>query len=215
MRSWPPRSARPACWRSGSGSPVTSTTPSARGSRAWCCCWRPPRSPSSGRPVDRHIAQALRSARDNLAESRQVVWALRPRPLTERSLPEALEELAGRLAEETGLRADTTVTGTERPLGAEAETTLLRIAQEALANVRKHATAAQVTVTLSFLDDVVLLDVADDGAGFDTGAAAGVGGLGLRAMRERITRLGGGLTVESTPGEGTTIAAELPTRVSR
>jgi signal transduction histidine kinase len=170
---------------------------------------------ASGRPVDRHIAQALRSARDNLAESRQVVWALRPRPLTERSLPEALEELAGRLAEETGLRADTTVTGTERPLGAEAETTLLRIAQEALANVRKHATAAQVTVTLSFLDDVVLLDVADDGAGFDTGAAAGVGGLGLRAMRERITRLGGGLTVESTPGEGTTIAAELPTRVSR
>jgi signal transduction histidine kinase len=166
---------------------------------------------ATGRPVDHHITQALRSARDNLAESRRVVWALRPRPLAERSLPEALEELTGRLAEETGLRADTTVTGAERPLGGEAETALLRIAQEALANVRKHAAATHVTVTLSYLDDVVLLDVADDGAGFDTQAASAVGGLGLRAMRERITRLSGGLTVESMPGEGTTIAAELPT----
>jgi signal transduction histidine kinase len=58
---------------------------------------------ATGQPADRHIAQALRSARDNLAESRRVVWALRPRPLAERSLPEALRELTGRLAEETDL----------------------------------------------------------------------------------------------------------------
>jgi signal transduction histidine kinase len=169
---------------------------------------------ASGRPVDRHIAQALRSARDNLAESRRVVWALRPRPLAEQSLPEALEELAGRLAEETGLRAQATVTGAQRPLGAELEAALLRVAQEALANVRKHAAAEQVTVTLSYLDDVVVLDVADDGVGFDAAGtqAAAAGRLGLRAMRERAEQLGGHLTIESAPGEGTTIAVELPTR---
>ena len=103
-------------------------------------------------------------------------------------------------------------TGTERPLGAEVEAALLRVAQEALANVRKHAAASQVTLTLSYLDDLVMLDVADDGVGFDpaTTRAAG-GGLGLRAMQERATQLGGHLTIESAPGEGTTIAVELPT----
>jgi len=171
---------------------------------------------ATGRPVDHHIAQALRSARDNLAESRRVVWALRPRPLAERSLPQALEELTGRLAEETGLHALTPVTGPERSLDTEAEAALLRIAQEALANVRKHAAASQVTLTLSYLDDVVVLDVADDGVGFDPAATeAAAIGLGLRAMRERVTQLGGHLSIESAPGEGTTVAAELPTGTGR
>jgi signal transduction histidine kinase len=167
---------------------------------------------ATGQPVDRHVAQALRSARDNLAESRRVVWALRPRPLAERSLPEALEELTGRLAEETGLRAETTITGTERPLDAEVEAALLRVAQEALANVRKHAAASHVTLTLSYLDDVAMLDVADDGAGFDPATTlATAAGLGLRAMQERASQLGGHLTIESAPGDGTTIAVKLPT----
>ena len=164
-----------------------------------------------GRPVERHIAQALRSARDNLAESRRVVWALRPRPLAEQPLPQALGELASRLAEETGLRAETVVTGTARPLGAQVEEALLRIGQEALANVRKHAAASRVTVTLSYLDDVVTLDVQDDGVGFDQAATvAGAGGLGLPAMAERVAALGGSLVIESAPGEGTTIAVEVP-----
>jgi signal transduction histidine kinase len=168
-------------------------------------------SVATGQPVDRYITQALRAARDDLAESRRVVWALRPRPLQEQSLPQALQELTGRLAEETGLRAQTTVTGTERPLGAQTETALLRITQEALANVRKHSSASQVTLTLSYLEDLVMLDIADDGVGFEPPAIlAAAGGLGLGAMRERVTQLGGNLTIESAPGEGTTIAAELP-----
>jgi signal transduction histidine kinase len=168
---------------------------------------------ATGRPVDRHIQQALRSARDNLAESRRVVWALRPRPLAERPLPQAIRELAGRLAEETGLHAETVVTGTARPLGAEVEEALLRVAQEALANVRKHAAASRVTVTLSYLDDAVTLDVADDGVGFDqAGTAAVAGGLGLAAMGERVGALGGSQVIESAPGEGTTIAVEVPAR---
>jgi signal transduction histidine kinase len=168
---------------------------------------------ATGRPVDRHIEQALRSARDNLAESRRVVWALRPRPLAEQPLPQALQELTGRLGEETGLRAETVVTGTARPLPAQVEEALLRIGQEALANVRKHAAASQVTVTLSYLEDAVTLDVHDDGVGFEQAAAtSGGGGLGLRAMGERVEGLGGRLVVESAPGEGTTIAVEVPAR---
>jgi signal transduction histidine kinase len=165
-----------------------------------------------GRPVERHIEQALRSARDNLAESRRVVWALRPRPLDEQPLAQALGELTGRLAEETGLRVETVVAGTARPLPAEVEEALLRIVQEALANVRKHAAASRVTLTLSYLDDAVTLDVHDDGVGFDhaaTAAAAGAG-LGLHAMAERVAALAGSLAVESAPGEGTTIAVEVP-----
>jgi signal transduction histidine kinase len=168
---------------------------------------------ATGRPVAQHIQQALRSARDNLAESRQLVWALRPRPLAEWPLPRALEELTGRLAEETGMQAETVVTGTVQPLPGEAEEALLRIAQEALANVRKHAAASRVTVTVSYLDDVTMLDMADDGVGFDHAAsAAAAGGLGLPAMSERAAALGGGLTIESAPGEGTTIAVKLPTQ---
>jgi signal transduction histidine kinase len=165
-----------------------------------------------GRPVERHIEQALRAARDNLAESRRVVWALRPRPLAEQPLAQALQELSARLAEETGLRAETVVTGTARHLPAVVEEALLRIVQEALANVRKHAAASRATLTLSYLDDVVTLDVHDDGVGFDQAAtvAAAGGGLGLRAMAERVAALGGSLAVESAPGEGTTIAVEVP-----
>jgi signal transduction histidine kinase len=165
-----------------------------------------------GRPVERHIEQALRSARDNLAESRRVLWALRPRPLAEQPLPQALGALTGRLAEETGLHAETRATGTTRPLPGQVEEALLRVAQEALANVRKHAAASRVTVTLSYLDDAVTLDVHDDGVGFEQAAAAAGGGLGLRAMGERVEGLGGRLVVESAPGEGTTIAAEVPAR---
>ncbi len=165
-----------------------------------------------GRPVDRHVRQALRSARDNLAESRRVVWALRPSPLTEGSLPQALTELTGRLAEETGLQAETVVTGTVRPLAAQVEAALLRIAQEALANTRKHAAATRVTLTLSYLHDVVMLDIHDDGVGFDQAAAGSMaGGMGLAAMRERAAAPGGSMVIESAPGEGTTIAVEVPT----
>jgi signal transduction histidine kinase len=164
-----------------------------------------------GRPVERHIAQALRSARDNLAESRRVVWALRPRPLADQPLAQALQELTGRLGEETGLRAETVVTGTAHPLPAHVEEALLRIVQEALANVRKHAAASRVTLTLSYLDDVVTLDMHDDGIGFDHAATAAAGaGLGLHAMAERVAALSGSLAVESAPGEGTTIAVQVP-----
>lgn len=91
------------------------------------------------------------------------------------------------------------------------QSALLRIAQGALANVREHSGARTAALTLSFLGDQVVLDVADDGHGFaEPRAAAAQRGHGLPAMRARVRQLGGTLTIESTPGEGTVLSAAIP-----
>jgi signal transduction histidine kinase len=156
----------------------------------------------------RHVGRALETARENLAESRRLVWAMRPAVLTDASLAEALERLGAQLRDDTGIKVETVVTGSPRSLHPEVETALFRIAQEALANVRHHANASVVTMTLSYMGDPVVLDVLDDGIGFAQGP--GGSGVGLTAMRERAAALGGTLTVESAPGEGTTVVAEIP-----
>jgi signal transduction histidine kinase len=160
----------------------------------------------------RHLELARRTASDNLAEVRRLVWDLRPEQLRAASLGEALGRLAERLAEESGVAATTTVTGTPRPLSPDAEVTLLRVTQEALANVSRHAGAGRVALTLSYMDGEAALDVRDDGVGFAPGAdgAGPNGGLGLHGMRERVEALGGRLAVESTPGGGTTVAVTVP-----
>jgi signal transduction histidine kinase len=92
---------------------------------------------------------------------------------------------------------------------------LLRIAQGALANVREHSGSTRAAVTLTYLGDEVRLDVADDGGGFDP-AAPGPGGdrgHGLPAMRARVGQLGGALTVESAPGDGTVVSVAVPVTV--
>jgi signal transduction histidine kinase len=94
----------------------------------------------------------------------------------------------------------------------ELELALLRTAQEALANVAKHAQARKVVLTLSYMDDQVSLDVRDDGVGLpEQPPASPGGGFGLTAMRQRVEGLDGTLEVESEPGAGTTIAASIPT----
>jgi signal transduction histidine kinase len=161
----------------------------------------------------RHLDEARHTARESLAEARRIVWALRPEALEDASLPEALSRLAERWAEGSSVATDVTVTGRPRPLAPEAEVTLLRAAQEALTNVRKHAGANRVMLTLSYMEDRVTLDVKDDGAGFEPGRSGSTmsnGGFGLRAMRERVERSGGSLLVESEPGKGTVLAVELP-----
>ncbi|MCS6843951.1 MAG: sensor histidine kinase [Caldilineales bacterium] len=129
-------------------------------------------------------------------------------PLEGASLPEALRRVAARWAQETGIPAVVAVTGEPVPLHPEAEVTLLRAVQEALANVCKHAQARRVSVTLSYMEDQVTLDVQDDGVGFDPSAATE--GFGLAAMRQRVEQLGGSVAVESAPGHGTTVAVMLP-----
>jgi signal transduction histidine kinase len=170
---------------------------------------------STGAPTGvERVEQALRAARVSLREVRQVVWSLRPETLERGTLQEALDRLASDLSKHTGITARTLATGEARELPTEVEVTLLRAAQEALANVRRHSGAREVTLTLSFMNDLVVLDVRDDGVGFAPGLLPirpGIhGGLGLVAMRERVEALHGSLTVESAAGEGTTVVAAIP-----
>ncbi|WP_043622699.1 sensor histidine kinase [Nonomuraea candida] len=158
----------------------------------------------------RHVDLALRLARESLAEARRSVHAVGPGQLAAAPLPEALRGVVSQWGELNGVRADFTVTGTVRPMHPEVEETLLRVAQEALANAAKHAAASRVGLTLSYMGDVITLDVRDDGAGFDPGRVGEAGGFGLTAMRKRVTRLAGTLDVESEPGAGTAISASVP-----
>ncbi|MCA1728375.1 MAG: GAF domain-containing sensor histidine kinase [Actinobacteria bacterium] len=173
--------------------------------------------PASSDRAQRHLEQARLTARESLTEARRLVWALRPESLENASLPEALERLAGRWAGESGVAATVSTTGTPRPLPPEVETTLFRVAQEALNNVRKHAWGvSRVALTLSYMGDAIALDARDDGAGFDPAREVekkrdrDSGGFGLKGMRERVEGFGGALSIESAPGEGSTLAVELP-----
>jgi signal transduction histidine kinase len=149
-----------------------------------------------------------KTARENLAEARALVAGLRPAPLATASLADALARVTSSAAEESGVRASLDVTGTPRPLGTSTEVVLLRVCQEALANVRKHAGATAARVELCYRDDQVRLEVTDDGTGFDPAQPAS--GYGLGGMRARVGEIGGELTVRSAPGAGTTVIAEVP-----
>ena len=169
--------------------------------------------------TEQHLQQIDRTAREGLEEARRLVRALRPEVLEETSLAEALSRAAGYFAEETDVPVETRVNGEPDPLPPEVEVALLRVAQEALTNVRKHAGASvsRVAMTLSYLGDAVALDVRDDGVGFDVDRQAsrqsGPGGFGLKGMRERIEALRGTFSVESSPGGGMALAVELPVAV--
>ena len=115
---------------------------------------------------ERRIGNAKRLARDSLAEARRSVQALRPQALENSRLPEALADEVARWSATSGVPGEVETTGDARALHPEVEVTLLRVAQEALANVAKHAGASRAGVTLSYMEDVVSLDVRDDGAGF-------------------------------------------------
>jgi signal transduction histidine kinase len=158
--------------------------------------------------VEGYMARLGEAAQQALKEMRLMVHELRP-PVLEReglvgALQQRLDAVEGRAGVETRLLVEG---GLDLPPDVEEE--LYRIAQEALNNALKHAAATLVTVRLCADDSRVELEVADNGAGFDPQAVAGRGGLGLVSMRERAERLGGSLTVESAPGEGTRIKVGL------
>lgn len=164
-----------------------------------------------GRDSQRRSGVALELARQSLAEARRSVQALAPAELDQVRLPDAIATVTTKWSALSGVAATATTTGTPVSLRPEIEVALLRTAQEALANVAKHADADTVALTLSYMDDVVSLDVRDDGVGVAAPTAApGNGGFGLTAMRQRVEGLSGALAVESEPGEGTTIAASIP-----
>ncbi|WP_424212507.1 sensor histidine kinase [Streptomyces sp. BI20] len=167
-----------------------------------------------------HVRTAGEIAGRGLAEARRLVHDLAPAELAAGPAPGTPTALPGALrALDAGpdLLVRFHVEGAPVPLPAPVEAALLRIAQGALANVREHAGASTAALTLSFLGDQVVLDVADDGRGFTPGAAGGPGtgvrrgrGHGLPAIRARLAKVGGTLTVESAPGEGTVLSAAVP-----
>ena len=164
--------------------------------------------PPDANAVRLHLDLALATARENLAEARTLVTALSPASLESGSLAEVVRRVAETTGAEVGVQTHSEVTGTDRRLPTGTEVVLLRVCQEALANVRKHAAARQVTVSLCYSDSVVRLTVADDGAGFDAELIAS--GYGLRGMRNRVAQVGGTIQVTSAPGTGTQVCAEVP-----
>ena len=171
--------------------------------------------PAEAAEAQAYIQRAREMARLSLVEARRLVQALRPSPLEGASLPDALKRVTERWGRETGVKIEFTVTGSPYELHPDAEVTLFRATQEALANVRKHAQADSVNITLSYMDDQLILDVQDDGIGFDEERTVGApprfeSGYGLPAMRQRVAQFGGEVILESTPGGGTTLAVQIP-----
>jgi len=161
--------------------------------------------------AQKHIDRARSTARSSLEQARRVVRDLKPDSLEKHSLPEAVERAALHWGEEAGIPVTVNTTGDPLPLHPNIEVTLLRATQEALHNIRKHAQATAVQLTLSYMGDVVTLDVQDDGAGLDGAEPSPLsGGYGLQAMRERVEACDGTLTLESDSGEGTTVVVTIP-----
>lgn len=160
-----------------------------------------------------HLVRAAALARHSLGEARRSVHNLVPAALEHDDLPGALQKTVGTWSQRSCVQAEFTVTGTAEPLHDEVGATLLRIAEEALANAGRHAEASRAGVTLSYMGDEITLDVRDDGRGFDPLALPpyrGAGGFGLGGMRARAERIAGTVEVETGPGLGTAVCARVP-----
>ncbi|MEU1522660.1 sensor histidine kinase [Nocardia rhamnosiphila] len=161
----------------------------------------------------RYVGQARQTAVDDLAEARRFVAALTPPALEGASLADALERLCAATGARHGITARFHRDGHPVPMPTSYEVALLRIAQSALANTVRHAAAASADIVLRYLEDRVVLSIADDGCGFDPAGSTANGdggGFGLASMSDRVRALGGELTVDSARGEGTTLTARLP-----
>jgi signal transduction histidine kinase/streptogramin lyase len=158
------------------------------------------------------LDQACNLTRYSLSEARRAVTDLRSDELEQRQLAAALPEIAGKLTANAALQTRVEVVGAPRRFNPMTEKNLLRIFQEAVANVVKHAQARTLEVELRYGEDCLTLRVRDDGCGFDTDKIIplGVGHYGLTGMRERAERIGGRLILKSKLGEGTELMVEAP-----
>ena len=156
---------------------------------------------------------ALESVRElvisTLQDVRRLAVELRPSALDDFGLVPAVERLTDTFREQSGLAVDLEAQLGEERLPSEAETTLYRVIQEALTNIVKHSAASRVSILLQRKHSSVVAVVEDDGNGFDPGDTR-ADALGLAGMSERLSLAGGRLQVESSPGSGTTVVAEVP-----
>lgn len=159
--------------------------------------------------AQKHLNNAREHVKAGLADARQSIWALRTQDSRETTLPVKLRRIAERAAG-NGLEAHFRLFGAYRALAAETEQEMLRIAQEAIHNVKKHAGASELTVQLEYLSDEVNLEVCDDGKGLTANGRQEPGHYGLTGMKERAAAIGGTLEVTGTPGEGTKVRLKTP-----
>ena len=164
----------------------------------------------------KHLDKTRDYVREGLADARQSIWALRTQDADETTLPVKLRRIAEG-AGGNGLKSKFSLFGAYRPLPAETERELLRIAQEAVHNVKKHAGAGQVWVELKYEPGTIALEVRDDGRGINLDRVnpsfpghTGSGHFGLTGMRERAAAIGGELDVESAQGAGTSVRLRAP-----
>jgi len=160
----------------------------------------------------RHVEMITRTAAENLTESRRIIKALSPARLDGATMPEAVERIVSAFAEETETPARVVIEGDVLAAAPAAEVVALRVVQESLANVRKHARARSVEVRLCYAADSVEITVHDDGIGFETASPSD--GFGLAGMRARVADAGGDLDVRSAPGAGTAVTALVPLGVA-
>jgi signal transduction histidine kinase len=181
----------------------------AQGENSVLLLVRAAQSALSREPADcaRHLALAEQAASENLSEIRALVGGLSPVALDGVTLPDAVRRLADRIGAELGIAVLVDVVGPHRDLPASIEVPLFRAAQEALANVRKHAAAGAVRVRLDYRPDQVSVRVTDDGRGFDPGAPCG---FGLTGLRTRLAEAGGLVSVDTAPGAGVALTASVP-----
>ncbi|HYS54370.1 MAG TPA: GAF domain-containing sensor histidine kinase [Thermoanaerobaculia bacterium] len=151
------------------------------------------------------------AAREAYGDVREAIVDLRTLPSPQQSFADAMREYINRWKEQTGISTHVTIDG-DLSLNAGAELQLVRIIQESLANVRKHARATTATVDVRRRDGGLEVTIADDGIGFNPGAR-GRGDFpqfGLPTMQERAATIGGKLEIESRPGRGTTVRLHMP-----
>lgn len=162
--------------------------------------------------LEQDLEQVRLAARDAYEEVRQGIWTLRTNGVLERGLLPALKEFVDRYCRETGLQVRVALPRSVRPdLTDAAQVQALRIVQEALANIRKHAGASRVSVEFVDRAGWVQISISDDGSGFDPATANRDGQhYGLQIMRERAESVGGTLEIISRAGEGTRIVVRLP-----
>jgi PAS domain S-box-containing protein len=158
--------------------------------------------------ADQHIGRAGDLARESLREARRSMQALRPQALDQKDLYEALDMLFQKMTAGTRLQCEFTLLGRSRPLTPEWDQNLLRIGQEVLTNVLRHARASHFKVELAFEAKSVRLELRDTGCGFDPTAKRE--GFGLLGIAERVECMGGRLVIESAAGIGTAILIALP-----
>jgi two-component system, NarL family, sensor histidine kinase LiaS len=158
--------------------------------------------------AEEHLAQADELVRQAQKELNVLIGEMRPAALEGKGLAGALRDYVKGWSQRAEIAAEVHVRG-EREVPLQTEQALFRVAQEALANVARHSGANRAEVDLIYTPDTLTLRIADDGRGFDPAGDPG-DGFGLQSMRERAERLGGHVSVESAPGEGTTLTCVCP-----